>query len=192
MTGAYKKHFVYQVDYQHWANEVLFNSLDRLDEAGRQSAQGLFFSSIHHTVDHMLTVNKLWLGRLRREQSFPTSFNTIYQPVWRDLKNHFRAHLREMQHWLEAQSDDFFEDELHYTSSDGERRHNWIHDILTHMMTHMAHHRGQVSAVATRLGAPAPEMDFLYYKRAMQKGLEKIAENRPHKDGANGAARVHP
>lgn len=178
MTSAYKRHFVFQVDYQHWANEILFDSLDRLDEAGRQSAQGLFFGSIHHTVDHMLTVNKLWLRRLRHEQSVPVSFGTIYEPVWRDLKTHFRAHLREMQHWLEAQNDDFFEQEFDYTSSDGERRHNWIHDILTHMMTHIAHHRGQVSAVATRLGAPVPEMDFLYYKRAMQKGLEKIGVTR--------------
>lgn len=178
MSSAYKKHFVFQADYQHWANEILFDSLDRLEETGRQSPQGLFFSSIHHTVDHMLTVNKLWLGRLRREQSYPVSFAVVQEPVWRELKNHFRAHVREMQHWLEGQAEEMFEEELHYTSSDGERRHNWIHDILTHMMTHMAHHRGQISAVALRLGAPVPEMDFLYYKRAMQKGLQKIANSR--------------
>lgn len=189
MTGAYKKHFVYQADYQHWANEILFDSLDRLDEAGRQSAQGLFFGSIHHTVDHMLTVNKLWLGRLRQEQPQTVVFSVIQEPVWRDLKNHFRAHLRETQHWLEAQPDDVFEEALSYTSSDGERRHNWIHDILTHMMTHLAHHRGQISAVATRLGAPVPEMDFLYYKRAMQKGLQKIATSRArHESHALGRA----
>lgn len=179
MTNCYKKHFVFQADYQHWANEVLFDSLDRLDDESRQSPQGLFFGSIHHTVDHMLLANRIWLARLRSEPSITPSFKIIHEPVWRELKTRFQAHLREMQHWLEAQDEDFFEYELQYTSADGYRRHNWIHDILTHVMTHMAHHRGQVSAVATRLGAPVPEMDFLYYKRAMQKGLEKIGAVSP-------------
>ena len=38
-------------------------------------------------------------------------------------------------------------------------------DVLTHMMTHQAHHRGQISAVITRLGYSSLEMDYLYYKR---------------------------
>ena len=39
------------------------------------------------------------------------------------------------------------------------------------MMGHMVHHRGQISAVATRLGAPAPEMDYIYYKRSVDSAL---------------------
>jgi uncharacterized damage-inducible protein DinB len=45
----------------------------------------------------------------------------------------------------------------------------WVRDVLTHLFTHYAHHRGQVSAVATRLGAPCPEMDFVYYRREMER-----------------------
>ena len=27
----FKQQFIYQIDYQHWANYALFNALDRLD-----------------------------------------------------------------------------------------------------------------------------------------------------------------
>jgi len=29
---SWKQYFIYQADYQHWANEVLFECLDRLDQ----------------------------------------------------------------------------------------------------------------------------------------------------------------
>jgi uncharacterized damage-inducible protein DinB len=41
-------------------------------------------------------------------------------------------------------------------------------------MTHFVHHRGQVSAVATRLGAPAAEMDFVYFVRAMERATREV------------------
>jgi uncharacterized damage-inducible protein DinB len=58
---AWKSHFVVQADYQHWANEVLFTALDYLQPDVIDSDQGLFFNSIHHTVDHMLQVSQSWL-----------------------------------------------------------------------------------------------------------------------------------
>jgi uncharacterized damage-inducible protein DinB len=47
-------------------------------------------------------------------------------------------------------------------------------DVHTHLMTHFVHHRGQVSAVATRLGAPAAEMDFVYFVRAMERATREV------------------
>jgi two-component system NtrC family sensor kinase len=48
---SWKQYFIYQADYQHWANEVLFECLDRLDPKALAEPQGLFFSTIHQTVD---------------------------------------------------------------------------------------------------------------------------------------------
>jgi uncharacterized damage-inducible protein DinB len=173
---TWKKYFVYQVDYQFWANDKLFASLDLLDEAARHSPQGLFFDSVHKTVDHILAVNRLWLARLKGD-SVSVDFKKVQCPDWRELKNALRHEVRDMQHWLEARPDDFFDAEVSYASSDGKLKNNWARDILTHMMTHMVHHRGQVSAVATRLGAPVPEMDYIYYKREMEQHLEHFKKN---------------
>ena len=40
---TWKKHFIYLADYQYWANETLFESLDHLTDAARKSDQGLYF-----------------------------------------------------------------------------------------------------------------------------------------------------
>lgn len=171
---TWKKYFVYLADYQHWANDVLFSAVDYLDDPARHSPQGLFFDSIHHTTDHMLSVNRLWMSRLKHENQMFPPFNKIMYPEWRELKNALRQEVRSMQHWLEAQPEGFFEERLAYTSTDNQARDNWMRDVLTQMMNHMTHHRGQISAVATRLGAPAPEMDYLYYKRETDERLEHI------------------
>lgn len=168
----WKQYFIYQADYQHWADGVLFECLDRLEPSALKEPQGLFFGSIHHTVDHILVVAELWRLRLRGESPI-VHLKTLHHPDWRELKTALRQETRELQHWLERQPEAFFESELEFRSLDGKQRRNWARDMLTHMMGHAVHHRGQVSAVVTRLGGPAPEMDYIYYKRAVDSALTR-------------------
>lgn len=167
---SWKQYFIYQADYQHWADTLLFESLDRLEPQALAEPQGLSFSSIHHTVDHMLVVAELWRLRLQGESPI-VDFRTLHHPDWRELKTALRLEMRELQHWLETKPEAFFEQEIAYRGTDGKARRNWVRDVLTHMMGHMVHHRGQISAVATRLGAPATEMDYIYYKRSVDSAL---------------------
>ena len=169
----WKSHFVIQADYQHWANEVLFSSLEHLTPDAIDSDQGLFFRSIHHTVDHMLMVSRVWLARLQGED-LSVNYREIHHPDWRELQNALRRETRKLQSWLEAQPDTFYDGEMTYTARDGRDHRMWVRDALTHLYTQYAHHRGQVSAVATRLGAPCPEMDFVLYRREMDRLLNEL------------------
>lgn len=170
---SWKAYFIVLADYQHWANEVLFNSLDHLQAEVIASDQGLYFNSIHHTVDHILLVSQAWQARLRGEQ-MEANYRVINQPDFRELKQSLRRETRKLQSWLESQPEAFFEAEIGYAGSDGKPRQMWARDALTHLFTHYAHHRGQVSAVITRLGGPCPEMDFVYYRREMDKLLSEV------------------
>ncbi|CAG0931063.1 MAG: hypothetical protein EFKGCFLK_00303 [Rhodocyclaceae bacterium] len=167
---TWKQYFIYQADYQHWANEVLFECLDRLDPKALAEPQGLHFSTIHQTVDHILVVSQLWRLRLQGESPI-VDYKRLHHPDWRALKTALRQEMRGLQHWLETKPEAFFESEIAFRSSEGKARRNWVRDVLTHMMGHMVHHRGQVSAAATRLGTPAPEMDYIFYKRAVDAAL---------------------
>ena len=164
----WKRHFESQIDYQIWANQVLFECLSRLEPAALTKHEGLFFQSIHHTVDHMHTVLQLWASRMAGESPRALDFQTINQPDWGELKRELQQSLRDLGHWLAARPDDFFAREIQYSRLGGEATSSFASDILTHMMSHFVHHRGQISAVATRLGTPAPEMDFLYYLRDLE------------------------
>ncbi len=172
---AWKSHFVVQSDYQHWANEVLFTALDYLEPDIIGSDQGLFFNSIHHTADHMLLVSQCWLARLQGE-NLAVNYKIINNPDWRGLKIALRHETRKLQTWLEAQPLEFFDTQIVFTGSDGKSRSIWVRDALTHLFTHYAHHRGQISAIATRLGVPCPEMDFYYYRREMERLLSDMKQ----------------
>ena len=178
---AWKNYFVVQADYQYWANEVLLSSLDHLQNEVIGSDQGLFFGSVHHTVDHMLLVSQSWLARLRGEQ-LAVNYKVINNPDWRELKLALRRETRKLQTWLEAQPLEFFDSRIEFIAGDGKSRAIWVRDALTHLFTHYAHHRGQISAVVTRLGAPCPEMDFVYYRREMERLLSEMKQ----------AAQEHP
>lgn len=175
---SWKNYFVVQADYQHWANEVLFGSLDHLRDDVIGSEQGLFFGSIHHTVDHMLVVSQSWLARLRGE-SLTVNYKVINHPDWRELKIALRRETRRLQTWLNEQAPAFFDDRIAFNGSDGKPREMWVRDALIHLFTHYAHHRGQISAVATRLGAPCPEMDFVYYRHEMERLVSEVKQARP-------------
>ena len=175
---TWKKHFIYLADYQHWANEALFTSLDHLSDDARKSDQQLLHHSMHQTIDHILLINRLWLARLRH-QPFSAAFNQIHYPDWRELKTTLQKETRQFQHWLEAQPDVFFEESLSYASVAGHTRENWVRDILTHIFNQATHHRAQVAAMALRLGAPVAELDYLIYKQEVADCLDELAHQRP-------------
>ncbi|MBI5331624.1 MAG: DinB family protein [Betaproteobacteria bacterium] len=170
---TWKQHFIEQADYQHWADDILFTAIDHLTPEAIEGDAGLFFKSIHHTVDHILMVSRVWFARLRGE-ALNVDWRVIHHPDWRELKMALRREVRQHQAWLEAQPEDWFEGEAEFTASDGKPRRMSVHDALTHVFGHYQHHRGQVSAACTRLGAPCPEMDFVYYRRAVEKLLNEV------------------
>jgi uncharacterized damage-inducible protein DinB len=121
-------------------------------------------------VDHILVVSQSWLARLKGE-SLAVNYKVINHPDWRDLKIALRRETRKLQVLAGGPAGEFFDSQISFAGSDGKTQTMWVRDALTHLFTHYAHHRGQVSAVATRLGAPCPEMDFVYYRREMERLL---------------------
>jgi uncharacterized damage-inducible protein DinB len=180
---AWKNYFVVQADYQHWANEALFTALDHLQPDAIGSDQGLFFSSIHHTTDHILLISQSWLALMQGE-TLVVNYKVINNPDWRELKLALRREMRKLQNWLEAQSPAFFDTEIEYVGSEGKSHSMWVRDVLTHLYMQFAHHRGEISAVATRLGAPSPEMDFVFYRREMKRLLSEVRLAAPSKPEA--------
>jgi uncharacterized damage-inducible protein DinB len=167
---TWKNHFVYQIDYQHWASDQLFSSLDMLSDEARKRDEGLVFKSIHGTLNHLLVVNLIWLGRFKRDPVDYRLDQVLFED-WRELKLVTKQTMRQTQHWLQAQPPEFFEAELQYKNTSSKSQTHWTHDVLTHLFNHFAHHRGQITGVATRLGAPVAEMDYLFYRRDMQETL---------------------
>lgn len=180
---SWKSYFVVLSDYQQWANDRLFAALGSLDPAQLSSPQGLFFGSIHHTTDHIMQVGRLWCARLRGEP-YQADFKRILYPDWNQLIEMTQSQSAELSLLLEARDEAFFDERLAFTSSNGQAREMWVRDVLTHMMNHQTHHRGQISAVITRLGGTAPEMDYFYYKIEMDGYLQTVRADQSLNSGS--------
>jgi len=57
---------------------------------------------------------------------------------------------------------------IDYTNSRGERWHNTVDDILTHVVLHAAHHRGQIASEVRVAGGTPAVTDFVH---AIRQGL---------------------
>lgn len=159
-----KEYFVEQADYQRWACAELFRSLDALNDAQRRGDAGLFFGNIHKTVDHILIVTRNWRARLEGAFERVLGYDKLLCSEWTELKRALLDEFTTLGPWLATKEPGWFAESIEYPTSDGGRRSVAVRDALTHVMTHAVHHRGQISAVCTRLGVTSPEMDFVYYR----------------------------
>ncbi len=174
---SFKQYFLYQTDYQHWANDRLFNALDRLDDETRHVQQKLFYGDIHHTVDHLLFFYRKWHARLKGEGQ-SASYNEQLHRDWRDLKNAIRQEVRDLQRWLEYQPESFFDGKLNYRRTlNHEEKGVWVRDALTHIFTYASLERGHLSAAGSALGAPFPDMAYYTYRLEMGEHLENLRKN---------------
>lgn len=168
-----KNQLQYQIDFQYWANESLFASLDKLSDEARKRDEGMVAKSIHATLVQMLAINILWVARIDNDGANKPLDRSFFDD-WRELKQALRLSMRQLQHELQAKPPAFFEGQLKYAVTSERESQNWVRDVLAHYCTETTHLRGMIVAVATRLGAPLPDLDYLNYRREMQDSLSHI------------------
>ncbi len=172
----FKQHFLYQTDYQHWANELLFSALDRLEDGARKAPQRLYRASLHDSVDHLAFFTRKWLARLRGEDFALRYTDTIHHD-WRELKGVLRQDMRAILRWLEQQPPAFFDAPLVYRRSISQQTHRvWVRDALTHIYTHAAMERGSIAGLAASLGAPLVDMSYAGYRQEMGEHLDRLRQ----------------
>ena len=155
--------------YNRWANARLYAAaMDLPDEAYRRSI-GVFFGSLHGTLNHLLTTDRLWLRRLTGEGDHPDRLNAIIHENLVDLA---RARVHEddrLEACISGYADADF-DSLHvYRTLSGQPQEQRIADILLHLFNHQTHHRGHAHACCSILtGKEPPSLDLLGLQRGVQ------------------------
>ena len=158
-----RANFLMLARYGEWATRRLFEHVDVLHDREYRDDAGLFFRSVHGTLNHLLVAeHALWFARFAEGAS----------PVLRldDELEHDRTTLRArlldaaaawtplIASWPDAR----FDGELAYRTMKGVDQRLPFAATLTHVFNHGTHHRGQITAAITRLGHPAPELDLVW------------------------------
>ena len=63
--------------YNRWANARLYAAALDLSELSYRLHTGVYFGSLHGTLNHLLLTDRLWLKRLTGEGDLPNDLNAI-------------------------------------------------------------------------------------------------------------------
>ena len=151
--------------YNRWANARLYAAVGTLSDAAYRADRGAFFRSIHGTLNHILVADRIWLHRITGEGDAPDRLDTI---LYDDLNGLERARVAEdgrivaFVGGLDAAD---LKRTFTYQNTAGEGFRQELAPMLLHVFNHQTHHRGQVHAMLTGLGEPAPVLDLIFYLR---------------------------
>jgi len=145
-------------EYDYWANGEALASLSTV--SGDAEKPRKYFS-------HVLGAQRIWLGRFASPE--PPSAEP-----WPVLSaDECGAAIEEVHRGcmdlLDNPTSEKLEDNLAYRNLKGVEFQTPILDVLMHLITHSAYHRGQVAAAVREAGGKPAATDFTVYVRKMKK-----------------------
>jgi uncharacterized damage-inducible protein DinB len=163
-----QRHFQMMAAYNRWANRRVYAAAAGLEDSLYRKDVGVFFTSVHGTLNHLLVADRIWMRRLQGTGEQPQGLNVI---LFEDLGLLRAARAAEDERILDfAASLDAatLESVWEYRMLNGTPQRQPVREILAHLFNHHTHHRGQLHAALTRLGIaePAP-LDLLFMQREM-------------------------
>ena len=157
-------HFTTLARYNVWATACLLDAVARVAEADYRRDVGLFFRSIHGTLNHLLVgEHSLWFVRFSEGTSPRVALDAELEPDRATLDARLRAGAARWEPLVAAVAPARWDGTLDYTTMRGTAASLPFAATLAHVFNHGTHHRGQVTAALTALGQPCPELDLVYY-----------------------------
>jgi uncharacterized damage-inducible protein DinB len=149
--------------YHVWAtHRLLTSNLSSLSDADWHRDCGLFFRSVHRTVNHLLVTDNIWYARFADGQSLRMPLDTELHADRAAVCDALAAAVTRWSPWLATLAAKRFDGELTYTRNNGEAVRIPFAPALGHAFNHATHHRGQVSAALTAMVQKGPELDWVY------------------------------
>ena len=161
-----KRHFAMMAAYNRWANARVYAMAAALPDALFKKPVGLYFGSLHATLNHLLVADRIWMHRLDNTGDHPGKLNAIIHEDLPSLRNAREAEDRRIVNFVDGLDAADFEKMWPYRLLSGVAVEQPIRDILAHLFNHQTHHRGQAHAALTLLGTTEPEsLDLLIMQR---------------------------
>lgn len=162
-----EQHFQMFAHYNHWANELLYSAAAQLSDAEYRLDLGLFFHSIHGTLNHLLVTDRIWMKRFTGEGDHPKTLDAIISDNFITLRDLRRAEDERIRLYIEGLNDERLAGRFTYiTTTDMRTISQRLAPALAHLFNHQTHHRGHIHAALTRLGADAPSLDLSQFQRS--------------------------
>jgi uncharacterized damage-inducible protein DinB len=154
--------------YNAWANRRLYAAAETLPDAAYRQPVGIFFDSLHGTLNHLLVTDRIWMRRLTQEGEAPDRLDAILFEQLSDLRPAREAEDKRIEAYLARLSAGELAANFDYRTTSGVSQSQPRWQVLAHLFNHQTHHRGQAHAALTRLGvAQPPSLDLVLMQREL-------------------------
>ena len=158
-----RAHFATLARYNAWATQRLLDAVAAVNDTDYRRDTGLFFKSIHGTLNHLLVgEHLLWFRRFTEGVSPKLALDDEVEPYRARLAERLLEGATRWQPLIENWLTERFDGVLSYTTMRGQPASLPFTATLAHVFNHGTHHRGQITAALTQLGRPCPELDLVY------------------------------
>jgi uncharacterized damage-inducible protein DinB len=153
MTISAKDQISQMVRYHTWATERLLSSTESLPEEIYRQPCGLYFNSIHGTLNHLLlTDSEIWYPRFAEGRSASLPLDAELERDRATLASRLIAAAAKWFAYVDKLDDDALAVDLRYTMTTGQPRALPKPTALLHVFNHATHHRGQITAAISIQG----------------------------------------
>jgi len=157
-------HFPLMARFNAWVNERLYDCVATLAEADYRAAKGLFFGSIHNTLNHLLLVDRLWTTRAQGVDPGIHALDEILFPDLASLRMGRGEEDRKIIALMDRLSPaDLMATRRYWLVDRSRQMEARVWDMLAGMFNHETHHRGQITALLLQRGMKVPDIDLIYY-----------------------------
>lgn len=143
--------------YKAWANDQLLTALAGLGDGSPITALAI------KALSHTYVVDRIFAAHIRREAHAYTSANSSEMPTLEDLSADLRESDQEYIRYVSALDLDQLAERIDFAFTDGAPGRMSREEMLMHVVTHGAGHRGQVSALMLLNSVPLAKDGFTTY-----------------------------
>jgi uncharacterized damage-inducible protein DinB len=139
-----------EFSYNTWANE---ESLKAIDDAGGGDARSI------QLMAHIFAAERVWLERLTQQ---PQSVAVWPQFDLERCRKELSDLAQKWHEYLDLATAGDISQTISYKNTKGEAYNSAIVDVLTHVITHSAYHRGQIASHMREQGLSPAYTDFIH------------------------------
>lgn len=169
-----KAHFSMFAGYNRWADERVLRAAAALAPSDFVADHGAFFGSLCGTLNHIVVTNRIWMRRFTGTGPLQTRLDEILTTDLAELAALMRAEDERIIAYIDgldaAALGGFFS---YRTIANPAEIRQRLATALAHFFNHQSHHRGQATAILTRIGGrdACESLDLLQFQRATGIGL---------------------
>jgi uncharacterized damage-inducible protein DinB len=157
-------HFTQLARYNVWATNRLLQGIAEVDDVDYRRDVGLYFKSVHGTLNHLLVgEHHLWYVRFSEGSSPRMALDAELESDRSLLAQRLRDGAARWEPLIAGMRAERWDGTLSYTTMRGTHASLPFAATLAHVFNHGTHHRGQITAALTALDQPCPELDYVYH-----------------------------